>query len=98
MSSACAQLLLIFRELASTVCRPQGVLPGGRPVAGLEMGRGLGGQVALVGLRACGPGPMSRSGQAGMRGQALIEIADLLAQVLLLQLQQRLGVLLLDAA
>ena len=35
---------------------------------------------------------MSRSRQPGVRGQALVEVADLLAQVFLLQLQQRFGV------
>jgi hypothetical protein len=60
------------------------------------MGRGLGSQVALVGLELADL-PHEALGQAGMGGQALIEIADLLAQVLLLQFQQGLGVLLLDA-
>src|SRR6185312_861252 len=69
---------------------------GGGPVAGLEMGRDLGGQVALVGLQLADL-PHEPLGEAGMGGQALIEVADLLAQVLLLQFQQGLGVLLLDA-
>ena len=40
---------------------------------------------------------MRRSDKPGVGGQALVEVADLLAQVFLLQLQQRFGIAAFDA-
>ena len=51
----------------------------------------LGAQVLLLGLELADLAHQALA-QAGVGGQALVEIADLLAQVLLLELEQRLGV------
>ena len=86
----------LFVELQDHGLQAQRVLARGRVVAGPHVGGGLGAQVALLGLE---PAYLAHQAlrQAGVRGQALVEVADLLAQVLLLQFEQGLRVATLDA-
>ena len=75
-------------ELRFDRLQAQRVLAGGGVVAGAQMRGGLGAQVFLLGFELAHLAHEAL-GQAGVGGEALVEVADLLAQVFLLQLQQR---------
>ena len=90
------ELLAVFFELRLDRLQPQRVLAGGGLVAGAQMRGRLGAQVLLLGFELAHLAHDALA-QAGMRGQSLVEVRDLLAQVFLLQLEQRLRIALLDA-
>ena len=90
------ELGAILGELRVDGLQPQCVLPGGGVVAGADVRGGLGAQVLLLGLELAYLAHEA-FGEPGVGGESLVELADLLAQVFLLQLEQRLGVAAFDA-
>ena len=96
MVSACSSCLRFSVELRFDGLQPQRVLARGGVVAGPHVRRGLGAQVFLLGFELAHLAHEA-FGEAGVRGEALVEIADLLAQVFLLELEQRLRIAAFDA-
>ena len=90
------ELLAVLLELRVDGLQPQRVLAGRRLVAGAQVRGGLGAQVLLLGFELAHLAHDAFA-QPGVRGEALVEVGDLLAQVLLLELQQGLRIALLDA-
>ena len=82
------ELLAVLLQLALDGLQAEGELSGGFAIAGAQVGRRLGAHVLLLGLELAylAHEPLA---QAGVRRQPLVEVADLLAEVLLLELEQR---------
>jgi hypothetical protein len=87
----------VLGQLPLYSLQAQSVLRGGAAVARLEQRGGLGLKVVLIGLQLADL-PHEALSEPGVGGETLVEAADLLAEVFLLQLQQRFRILPLDAA
>ncbi len=83
------ELGAVLGELGFHRLQAQRVLAGGGVVAGAHMRGGLGAQVFLLGFELAHLAHEAL-GQAGVGGKALVEVADLLAQIFLFELQQAL--------
>ncbi len=90
------ELRAVLGELGFHRLQAQRVLAGGGVVAGADMRGGLGAQVFLLGFELAHLAHEAL-GQAGVGGEALVEVADLLAQIFLLELQQGFGIAPFDA-
>ena len=90
------ELLAVLFELRVDRLQAQRVLAGGRLVAGAQVRGGLGAQVLLLGFELAHLAHDALA-QPGVRREALVEVRDLLAQVLLLQLEQRFRIAAFDA-
>src|SRR5271155_2453483 len=89
-------LFAVFLKLALDGLQAQRILTGGLTIAQLQVRGGLGVELVVFGLQLAdlGDEPLDKR---CMGSEAAVELADLLAQVLLLELEQSLGVLALEA-
>ena len=90
------ELRAVLGELRFDRLQAQRILAGGGVVAGAHVRGGLGAQVFLLGFQLAhlAHEPL---GEAGVGGEALVEVADLLAQIFLLELEQRFRIAPFDA-